>query len=174
LDILQRDHLVSSQQSHKKLGRPEFLYSLTEKGHESGYRDYQTLLALLLTDIKSLSCADLANKDGPELLDFLMVSVSDRINGPSAADSPLPLDDRLSQLEQVLTKNGYEPQIDRHVAHVEVRLCNCPFRAVALCQESICLSDQRLISNILGIEPVRASSIRNGDLSCSYIAKLDS
>lgn len=173
LDILQRDHLVTYQHSRKSQGRPEYLYSLTEEGHESGYRDYQKLLTLLIAVIRGLSISELADKNGEELLAFLMSSISNRISDSSPHNHSLDRNDPVARLEQLLVKNGYEPQITRNNGHVEVRLCNCPFRAAALCEESVCLSDQYLIANVLGVQPVRQSSIRNGDPGCSYVVKLD-
>lgn len=174
LDILQRDHFVSYQQSRKPQGRPEYLYSLTEEGHESGYRDYQKLLTLLITTIKGLSISELADKDGQELLAFLMSRISHCISDFSSHNGSVSKDGRVAELEQLLTDCGYEPQIERNNGHIEVRLCNCPFRSAALCEESICLSDQYLIANVLGVQPVRQSSIRSGDPCCTYVAKLDS
>jgi predicted ArsR family transcriptional regulator len=173
LDILQRDHLVSYQLSHKPQGRPEYLYSLTEEGHESGYRDYQKLLTLLITTIKGLSISELADKDGNELIALLMSHISRRISGSSSYNESLSEEGRVAELQQLLTDGGYEPQIERNNEYIEVRLCNCPFRAAALCEGSICLSDKYLIANVLGVQPVRQSSIRSGDPCCSYVAKLD-
>ena len=173
LDILQRDHLVSYQQCHKPQGRPEYRYSLTEDGHESGYRDYQKLLTLLVSTIKGLSISELSDKCGQDLLAFLMSRISDSISDASKPNGALSMEERVARLEQLLNENGYQPQISRNNGHIEVRLCNCPFRAAALCEESICLSDQYLISNVLGVQPVRQSSIRSGALCCSYLVKLD-
>lgn len=173
LDILQRDHLVSYQQCHKPQGRPEYLYSLTEDGHESGYRDYQKLLTLLVSTIKGLSISELSDKCGKELLALLMSRISESISDASTINSSLSVEERVAKLKQTLHENGYEPQISRNNGHVEVRLCNCPFRAAALCEGSICLSDQYLISNVLGAQPVRQSSIRSGDPCCSYLVNLE-
>lgn len=173
LDILQRDQLVSCQQSRKQLGRPEFLFSLTEAGHESGYRDYQTLLTHLLRTVKEQSPSEFSDKFGDELLSYLMYRVADRLSTPLPENSSFPRDTRVAKLQQALNDNGFEPQIDQHNGNVEIRLCNCPFRAAALCEESVCLFDQRMITNILGVEPFRKTSIRNGDPVCSYTVQLN-
>lgn len=172
LDILQRDHLVSYQQSRKRHGRPEYLYSLTEEGQESGYRDYPRLLTMMITGIKGLSNSDMSDKDGTELLKLLMSRVCSHTGDSSSADG-LSKDQRTAKLQQLLAKKGYEPQISGANGHVEVRLCNCPFRAAALCDESVCLSDEYLIANVLGVQPARQSNIRNGDSYCSYVANLE-
>jgi predicted ArsR family transcriptional regulator len=173
LDILQRDHLVTFQPAQKKPGRPEFVYSLTEEGHESGHRDYQKLLTLLLSQIKVLSHDELANKEGEDLIRFLIARISDQISAPYAeSTSPSP-DTRIARLEQALTDGGFSPQVTVENGTVSIRLCNCPFRAAALCEGSVCLFDQRLIATILGVEPVRESTIRDGGNTCSYTAVLD-
>lgn len=173
LDILQRDHLVTSQPVHKKLGRPEFVYSLTEEGHESGRRDYQKLLILLLSQIKVLSHDELANQEGEELVRFLIARISDQISAPYAEPRPSSSEARIAKLKQALTDGGFSPQVTRDNGTVRIRLCNCPFRAAALCEGSVCLFDQRLIASILGAEPARESTIRDGDNTCSYVAALD-
>ena len=172
LDILQRDHLVSYQQSHKQLGRPEFVYSLTEAGHEAGYRNYQTLLTQLLGVIREQPASALADQDGADFLAFLMRHVADRLSGARPRNGSISKEARVAQLQRTLSDNGFEPRIDCVNGHVEIQLCNCPFRAAALCEESVCLSDQRLIANVLGVEPLRQSSIRHGDPVCSYTAQL--
>ena len=75
LDILQRDLLVSFDQIRQGSGRPEYRYSLTEDGHESGYRDYKSFLIDLIGEISGLSSTDLASKNGKELLSFLFARI---------------------------------------------------------------------------------------------------
>ena len=140
---------------------------MTEEGHESGRRGYHNLLDSLLRDMKELSNADMAKKEGSELLELVMTRVSDRVNAPYFEDLPAPIEDRVAKLEHALTDQGFAPRISHDNNQVEVRLCNCPFRAVALCEETVCLSDQRLIAGILGVEPVRQSSIRDGVHACT-------
>lgn len=172
LDILQRDQLVAFQQVRRKLGRPEFAYHLTEHGHESGYRDYQTLLNLLFRTIKGLDTSDLAEQRGEQLLQLLMDRVSDRLS-TSYAESRWSSDEsQVQRLERVLTDAGFSPQVSQENGRVQISLCNCPFRAAALEEESVCLFDRRLISNILGVEPERQATIRNGDDTCAYVATL--
>jgi predicted ArsR family transcriptional regulator len=173
LDILQRDHLVTFQQAHKKLGRPEFVYSLTEEGHESGYRDYPKLLTLLLSQIKALPHDELVGREGEELIQFLIARISDQISAPYCDPRTPSPEARIDRLEQALTDGGFSPQLTRENSSVTIQLCNCPFRAAALCEGSVCLFDQRLIANILGVEPVRKTTIRDGGNTCSYVAALD-
>ena len=173
LDILQRDHLVYFRQGSKKPGRPEYIYVLTEAGHEAGFRDYPKLLTLLLNNIKGLSSTDLAEKEGSEVLNLLMDRVSDHLNATHLGSIASSSDSRLSKLESALSQQGFAPRIDRTDGHAEIHLCNCPFRAAAMCEESVCRADQRLISSIMGVEPERQTCIRDGAAQCTYLVKLN-
>lgn len=173
LDILRRDRLVSVDQVRKKAGRPGFVYSLTEEGQESNYRDYQKLLTLVLNEVASLIPTDLVGKGGEELLQFLIARISDRVSGPYAEPGRSTPEERLAKLEQALTAGGFSPEIIQEDRQVRIRLFNCPFRAAALSQKLVCYFDQRLMANILGVEPVRQSTIHTGHTCCVYLAMVD-
>jgi predicted ArsR family transcriptional regulator len=173
LDILQRDRLVSFHQLRNGRGHPEFSYSLTEDGLESGHRDYRGLLLMLLSTVRSLDPADLAGRAGEDLLQFLILRMADLTSHAYGDSEDLSPERRISHLTQALAEGGFSPEVSRENGLVHIRLCNCPFRAAALCEESVCCFDQRLIANILGVEPAREHTIRNGDTSCSYVAPLE-
>lgn len=172
LDILQRDRLVSFERARKKAGRPEFVYFLTEEGHESGYREYPKLLTLLLDELTTLTPTELVDKGGEELLRFLIGRISDQVSRPYMEPGQLPQEVRVAKLKQALTDGGFSPEVTQGDRQVEIRLCNCPFRAVALCQKLVCHFDHGLIANILGVEPVCQYTIHDGNNTCCYSATL--
>ena len=172
LDILQRDQLVGFDRVRKKLGRPGFSYHLTEQGHESGYRDYPTLLNQLIRAIKGLDASELTERQGEQVLQLLMDRISDRLSTPYAKPKVSSDEPPVQRLERVLTDAGFSPQLSRENGQIRISLCNCPFRATALAEESVCLFDRRLIANILGVEPERQTTIRDGDDTCTYVAAL--
>jgi len=169
LDILQRDHLVSFDSAHLKPGRPEFVYSLTEDGYESGHRDYKKLLAHLLNGIMDLSPADLADTDGQTLVRLLIARIAEEVSWPYVQPGQVSEEARLAKVVQALTDGGFSPELKRDGGQIQIRLCNCPFRSVALSQDSVCRLDHDLIANILGVEPVRESTIHDGYTSCLYV-----
>ena len=173
LDILQRDLLVSFDQVRQGSGRPEYLYFLTEYGHESGYRDYKGFLADLITEISGLSSTDRSNKNGRELLSLLIARIADQVSWPYLQPSQSTNDARIAKLERALNDRGFSPEITREGGQVEIRLCNCPLRSVALSQDAVCLFDRTLIGAILGVDAVRESSIHDGHSSCLYVAALE-
>ena len=173
LDILQRDLLVSFDQIRQGSGRPEYLYFLTEYGHESGSRDYKSFLVDLVTEISGLTSTDLSAKNGKELLSFLIARIADQVSWPYLQPSRSSTDARVAKLELALSDRGFAPEITRKGDQLEIRLCNCPLRSAALCQEAVCLFDHTLISAILQVDPVRESSIHDGHTTCLYVAALE-
>ena len=173
LDILQRDLLVSFDQVREGSGRPEYTYFLTEYGHESGYRDYRGFLIDLIGEISGLSSADLASKDGRELLSFLIARMAEQVSWPYLQPKESTKESRIANLERALADRGFAPEVTQQGDQVEIRLRNCPFRSAALPQEAVCLFDRNLIGAILGVEPVRESSIHDGHTSCVYVAALE-
>ncbi len=172
LDILQRDLLVSFDQVREGSGRPEYLYFLTEYGHESGYRDYKSFLVDLISGISGLSSTDMSAKNGRELLSFLIARIADEVSWPYLQPSRSTTDARVAKLERALSDRGFAPEITREGDQLEIRLCNCPLRSAALCQEAVCLFDRTLIGAILQVDPVRESSIHDGHTTCLYVAAL--
>ncbi len=172
LDILQRDRLVFFEQVREKSGRPAYVYSLTDDGHESGYRDYKNVLSLLLSEIAGLSATDLPHKDGKELLGFLIGRVADHASRPYLQPAPSSNEAKVAKLEQALTDRGYSPELTQRNGHLEIRLSNCPVRSVACSQDGVCLLDHKIIANILGVDPIQESTIRGGHTSCLYVAAM--
>lgn len=172
LDILQREQLVSFDQIHGGSGRPEYGYFLTEIGHESGHRDYRGFLVNLLNEISGLSSDDLAKKDGTELLGFLIGRIAEQASWPYMQPNQATFEARVANLDRALSDRGFSPEITEKDGQVSIRLCNCPFRSVAISQETVCLFDRFLIGSILGSDPVLESSIHDGHTTCQYVIKM--
>ena len=100
LDILQRDLLFSFDHVREGSGRPEYVYFLTEDGYESNYRDYKGLLIDLLTQISALSSTDLTNKDGKELVSFLITRIADPVSWPYLQPGQSTNEARLANLKR--------------------------------------------------------------------------
>jgi predicted ArsR family transcriptional regulator len=154
-------------------GRPAYVYTLTDDGQESGYRDYKDVLSLLLAEIAGLSTTDLSHKDGEELLGCIVARVANRITWPYLLPAPSSNEAKVAKLEQALTDRGYSPELTRRNGQLVIRLSNCPVRSVACSRDGLCILDHRIIANILGVDPVQESTIRGGNTSCLYVATME-
>ena len=167
LDVLLRDHLVEYHQVRKSLGRPEYAYTLTEEGQETLPKHYQDLLSGILSELSHLTPDDVNGHNGKELSDLLFLRLAQKAAKPVAESSH---EARLSALIEVLNDGDFSPEVETLDGTVRIQLHNCPFRSVAQSQESVCLFDKNLISNMLQAPVEQERCIRNGDRSCCYIA----
>ena len=173
LDILQRDRLVAFDQVKKKVGRPEYSFYLTESGHEVLPKAYDRLLAGVLHELDDLPeenvGAHVEENLSHDLLQRLAVSTAKRYQvNPSSRD----LSQRIALAQEALEQESFAPEIERRDDSLHIRLCNCPFRSVALENPAVCAYDKALVSALLGSEVVQISCIRDGDVSCCYVAEM--
>lgn len=169
LDVLQRDRLVDYFQSKKKLGRPEYIYSLTEEGQETLPKHYPQLLIGLLNEIGSLTTDEIRGLDGNGLSDLVFKKLASRSTGSSESDDE---DIRISYLLQVLLEGDFLPEVERTGKTIRIHLNNCPFRSVALKQEIVCHVDRNIIENVLQVPIDQEHCIRKGDHNCSYVTSV--
>ena len=169
MDILQRDRLISFEEVKKPTGRPEHSFFLTEAGHEELPKNYSRLLELMFEEIGSLEKQDVSGKDGKELTDVLLSRIALRIAGRA----PISSRDNLGQLAATLTalleEERFSPNVQVDNNRIQIELFNCPYRCVAMEQESICALDSHIISSVLGTPVSLERCVAWGDTSCFYV-----
>lgn len=167
LDILQRDGLVAFTEVRKGTGRPEHSFSLTDRGHESLPKAYDALLAGLMKELGAMPRADLADRDGRELLDLALSRMGARA---ARAFGERSHEDPVDAALHALRELDFEPAVERVPGGLRFALSNCPFRSVAMATEAVCSYDTALLKGILGTSVRRASCITRGDSCCQYVA----
>ena len=170
LDVLLRDRLVAFHEVRKSLGRPQYTFTLTEEGQETLPKHYHELLGSLLSELSHLAPDDVRGLDDNKLPQLLFSRMAEEVTKPYAQED---LKERLSSLMQILTEGDFAPEMEDLDGGLRIHLHNCPYRAVAQSQESVCLLDQALISNMLQAPVERELCIRNGDRHCCYVAAIN-
>lgn len=175
LDILQRDQLVAYDEIRKKTGRPEHSFYLTERGQETLPKHYDTLLGMIVRELASLTVDDIEEKSGQDILELVFSNLSDEvIERRSAAPANDNLGQRLDQVIDHLQSEDFYPEaaVVKNTG-LEIRLHNCPFRAVALQNKAVCALDMNIISSTLGIDVTRSECItEDGATCCVYTAEI--
>ena len=169
LDILQRDRLVAFEEVHKKTGRPEYSYYLTEKGHEALPKDYDVLLNMVVQELTELTADDTGQRSGGQILGSIFGRLADktwrryehRVVGQD-------LEARLSTLIGSLREEHFFPEAQVTDGSLKLTLLNCPFRSVALRSSAVCSLDAHLISSMLDMNVERDVCIQDGDPACVY------
>ena len=173
LDILQRDRLVAFEEVRKKTGRPEYSFYLTDGGQEALPKDYDQLLGMMVHELSGMTAGDISAKNGQQILELVFRRLSTNVT--RTYDSELAGKDlahRLDTLMRHLGEADFSPEADVDEGTLRIRLLNCPFRCVALENDSVCNFDLHLISSMLDLDIQRAECICDGDSGCTYTAAL--
>lgn len=171
LDILQRDRLVAFEEVHKRTGRPEYSFYLTEGGQEALPKDYDHLLSMVIRELTGLTAVDLNGRDGEQVLNLVFQRLSSKVWSAHKGEiAGKGLEHRLATLMRLLTQGDFFPETELAGDTLRIKLLNCPFRSVALQNKAVCSFDENLISAMLGVDPAREACIHDGDSGCMYTA----
>lgn len=164
LDILQRDGLVTFTEVRRGTGRPEFSFSLTERGHETRPRHYSQMLGKLISKLASLGPESLTERSGRQLLDDLLKEIAREsvdqhgVNGAG-----------IVSLIDVLRDQDFAPVVGEDNGQISISLMNCPFRSVAINNPELCTYDTAVISAVVAAPVERVACLTHGDPFCKYL-----
>ncbi len=166
LNVLQAQNLViaSKVRRSKKVGRPRLVYTLTDAADELFPSGYGVLARHLMSEVKDTM--------GESEAEAILRRVADRV--ASEAPPPVPgqgFEARLQQAVDFLENQGFISRWDKTAEGYVITNINCPYRHVSREHNEVCIMDTEILSNLLGIEPQRLSSMRDGESSCSFLLK---
>ncbi len=172
LDVLQRDNLVGFRVIHRKLGRPHYVYFLTEGGQEQLPRNYHHLVAGLIAEMQNLTATDLRGLDGKGLLVLTMRRVAERMAASySYRVAGKDLRERVAELVRILNEEGYFSEYYEENGTLKIVNFNCPYHQVALSHPEVyglCLSFmKRMLSAEVGSFQCQAG----GDNPCVFLVQ---
>jgi len=159
---LQEDELVTSPDLRRRTspGRPQHIYSLTEKAADYFPNNYRHLATTLLEQLRKHL--------PPEGVNVILEGVADGM--ASDAQIPaLPVGERLKAVVEYLTEQGYDAHWEKCSEGYLLHTSNCPYHHIAGTTEALCDMDMRLVSTLLGTIPRRVGWAAEGDSCCSYM-----
>ncbi len=162
LEILRGDGLVAAPTVRRRSapGRPQYVYSLTERAADVFPNNYQGLATGLLAQLKS--------QLPPVQVNQILEGVADSMANQAVIPDG-PIDVRLEHVVTFLNKSGYAAtwqEIDG--GHV-LSITNCPYEQVSCSNPELCKMDEKLIANLVGARPRRISWRQEDDETCSYL-----
>ena len=123
LDILQRDGLVTFTEVRHGTGRPEFSFSLTERGHETLPKHYSEMLGKLISKLVSFEAGSLKDKSGDQILNEMLQDLAqDSVDLHGDAGNGVP------RLMEILRDQDFSPEVSKVKGKVELSLMSCKFR----------------------------------------------
>lgn len=159
---LQQDDLITTPDLRRRTspGRPQHVYSLTQKARDLFPNNYQRLALGLLTQLQKQLPAEGVN--------VILEGVADQM--ANEADIPhVSMPERLELVVEYLNHSGYEAYWEASVDGYLLHTNNCPYHQIATQGAThLCEMDMRLVSTLLGVVPRRNSYVGDGDDTCSY------
>jgi DeoR family suf operon transcriptional repressor len=164
LTNLERDGLVKSVPVRHKRGRPQLMFSLTEKADAAFPKRYGQLATMVLTELQEMG--------GPGMLDEIFERVAQRHASAMEKDlEGLHFDDKLERVVAWIGRAGTLAETEPEDDGVRVTIHNCPFRNTALKFPQVCTITPQLLVKLLDAPVSQGHSIHRRDPFCSFVVQ---
>jgi predicted ArsR family transcriptional regulator len=150
LEILRGDGLVAAPTVRRRSapGRPQYVYTLTERAADMFPNNYQGLAAGLLEQLKEQLPA--------ETVDQILEGVAGHmISAAMVPDAPIEI--RLDHAVAFLNSNGYTATWSRGRDGHVLSVINCPYEQISCSNADVCKMDKKLIEGLVGVPAERVS-----------------
>ncbi len=164
LNTLQADGLIQSASVRRKVGRPYYVYSLSEKGQEMFPKRYVRLTTRLLDEMK----AHLP----PEVVGDVFSSVVDGVIEDHRGEfEHLNFEGRLDYLVELLAEEGFLASWQKGDDGYVVTEYSCPYLSLGEDHGEICRIDTELIVGVLNVPVQQNSCMLAGGACCEFTVK---
>lgn len=161
LNALQADGLIEVESVRRKVGRPYYVYSLSESGHELFPHKYVRLTNRLLDELK----ATLPEDQLQQIFDGVVRSILEEHKG---SFEMLSFEDRLSYLVSMLSEEGFLAKWEKENGRYTLTEYGCPYYSVGQEHTEICGVDKSLMITILQTPVEQHTCMLEGDECCQF------
>lgn len=161
--ILEKSGAVEYVTRKHGVGRPGFLYRLTENADDLFPKSYQTLALEILTELERL--------DGRDKIDDVFRKRKERIAAEMIRllSGKKTVSDRVRLLAEQLEKDGSIVDLEEDDRHFKLKQFNCPISKVSYRFKEACSHDLQLFKELFGEAVTREQCLSDGDQSCVYV-----
>ena len=158
---LQAEGLVTAEEQRHGVGRPAFVYRLTEKGMETFAKNNHKLTNYLLTELEETL--------SPEEVEATFKRIGKKQAEESTnIDKNQPIEAQLEQLANQLASDRFLLSWKKEGDSIILQSDNCPYLHVGKEHPEICKIDETLFSEALGREVKLETCMLRGDPRCTY------
>lgn len=167
LNTLERDRLVRAKTVRQSVGRPTYVYSLTEHAESAFPKNYADISLDVLNDIYDLQ--------GPEMIDELFLRRAKRLESKykERIGQRTSLEELVDELTRIQEERGYmaEWSGDESGRQFWITEHNCPIHAVAHRYTEACSSELALFRAVLDAEVEQLECKAKGGERCVYVVR---
>ena len=161
LNSLQAEGLLQTRSIRRKVGRPYYIYRLSDKGHELFPQRYLRLSSMLLDELKDRFPEDIVTE--------LFNNVVDRIvDEHRAMFEGLSFEERLNYLVTLLADEGFLATWEVTEDGYQITEYSCPYYSVGQKHREVCGFDKQLMIAVLDSPISQESCMLHGDTSCQF------
>ncbi len=164
LSVLQRDDLVNVEEVRGRVGRPYFVYSLTEEAQDLFPKRYHVLANRLLVGIDEVLT--------PEVRNSLLLHIAEK--WAAERDSRLAgkgLAEKVAEIARIRTEEGAIADWEKTEDGYLLRQYNCPNLLVSRAHSHVCKIEEDYLTRLIGTQPARLGCIGQGDRVCSFLIR---
>jgi DeoR family transcriptional regulator, suf operon transcriptional repressor len=161
LNSLQAEGLLESRSVRRKVGRPYYVYRLSDQGQELFPKRYMRLSSLLLDELKSRFATDVVTELFNSVVEKLVDEHRPEIN-------KLDFEERLDFLIEILEQEGFLADWELTETGYRLTEYSCPYISVGQKHSEICSFDKTLITIVLEADITQHTCMLRGDTCCEF------
>lgn len=166
LNALQAEGLIEVESVRRKVGRPFYVYTLSEKGNELFPQKYFSLTNRLLEELK--------DRLPPETINEIFIGLVQRIIEEHSGEfERLSLEERLNYVVNLLATEGFLARWEkRDDGRYQIIEYSCPYISMGQQHSEVCTLDKQLMVTVLGTAVEQHSCMLHGDECCQFTLPL--
>lgn len=170
LEVMRAEGLVDVRIRRHEVGRPAYVYSLTERGQELNAH-YPRLLDRMFRRLAAMP-ADEARAGGRELLSQVLDGVAqDVADAYRPAVSGRSLEERVAETSTALKDEGIVDHWRKDVDGYHLMNTACPYRKAAEASDAPCHADRKTVELLVGAPVEQVGRMVDGHAVCEYVVR---
>lgn len=165
LSTLEREELVRIELQRRQVGRPTFVYTLTDQAHDLFPKNYHTLANQFLDAVQVTNGDSAVNNLFDGRMNLLLEQYRPRMAGKKK------LDERVAELAKIQDESGYMAVWARTESGFLLKEQNCAIYRVACRFQQACQFEIDLFRQLLDAEITRVEHQVRGDRNCTYLVR---
>ena len=169
LEALRAEGLADVRIQRREIGRPSYVYRLTERAEEQSAH-YPRLVHRLFTRIAALPGDQAAS--GQALLGQAFDGMAEDIAGTYRLQvTGSTVEQRVAETSVALRDEGIVDHWRKDADGYHLMNTCCPYRRAAEASDAPCHADHRVIEMLVGMPVDQVSRMVDGNLTCEYVVR---
>ncbi len=166
LNALQAEGTIEASSVRRKVGRPYYVYSLSEQGQELFPKRYVRLTSRLLDELKDRLPEEVINDIFSSLVDTVLEEHKGEFEH-------LPIEKRMDYLVTLLSDEGFLSTWEKTSSGYQLVEYSCPYLSIGSTHAEVCEFDKQLMSGVLQLQVRQDSCMLHGANCCRFSIELD-